>query len=494
MFSRTSFASFARLASGRQFCSGHNWKTLGAVGLPPQMRASSLSPSETKKVVLGWIEQRAQDPMKALPQRFYSETAYNLELEHIWRPAWLMAGYSFDIPNPGDYMLYKVDNHETVIIRDQEGSLKAYANVCRHRGMRMCSEQKGHLNNNLVCPYHQWSFGIKDGCLRNAPQLTPKEIAATEGLHVVPVRELCGLVYINLANSSNHNPCYKQETDARYHTPLYDFEEGVGPISAKLASHNMVNCKSAKRMVYTVNANWKIVYENNRECYHCAGNHPEYCNATYDPNLIYTPNEGGERKIGGVRIVDPRLRAEKRNEIEQQVKEKEALWKQHLGEDVTVGSAFGGSGWFRVGRLPNRKGFLVESIDGKPVVTKVMGPKFENLRDGGSLRLNTLPNFWFSASSDHAVAAQLTPLSPTQTRVQVDWIVNKDAVEGTDYHMDKLLPFWTLTNEQDWDICEAVQLGVVQASFEPGPLSQTKESALERFILWYTESLKRRIS
>jgi len=330
--------------------------------------------------------------------------------------------------------------------------------------------------------------------VRNAPHLTPKELAAAQSLQAVQVRELCGLVYINLAKSSNQNPCHVEQVDPLYHTQLHDFEEGVTPISAKLASHNLANCKSAKRMIYTVNANWKIVYENNRECYHCVGNHPEYCKATYDSSLIYEPNESGERKIGGQRIVDPRLREEKRNEIDQQVREKELLWQQHLKEDVTVGSAFGGSGWFRVGRLPNRKGFLVESIDGAPVVTKPMGPNFEHLRDGGSLRLNTLPNFWFSASSDHAVGAILTPLSPTQTRVQVDWLVNKDAVEGTDYFLDKLLPFWTITNEQDWDICEGVQLGVVQASFAPGPLSQTKESALERFILWYTENLKRRIS
>jgi Rieske 2Fe-2S family protein len=460
------------------------------------MRLGSLNPTEMKKVALDWLAQRAQDPMKAMPQHFYSETAYALELEHIWRPSWLMAGYSLDIPNPGDYMLYKVENHETVIVRDEDGSLKAYANVCRHRGMRLCHEQQGRLKGQIVCPYHQWSFGVKDGCVRNAPHLTPKELAAAQALQTVHVREMCGLVYINLANSSNKNPCHTQSNlkDPLYHTPLYHFEEGEGPISAKLGSHNLANCKSAKRMVYVVNANWKIVYENNRECYHCVGNHPEYCKATYDTNLIYEPNEGGERKIGGQRMVDPRTRADRRNEIDQQVKEKEQLWKEHLKEDVTVGSAFGGSGWFRVGRLPNRKGFMVESIDGQPVVSKPMGPNFDQLQDGGSLRLNTLPNFWFSASSDHAVGAQLTPLSPTQTRVQVDWLVNKDAVEGTDYNLNQMLPFWTLTNEQDWDICEAVQLGVVQASFVPGPLSQTKESALERFILWYTENLKHRIS
>jgi Rieske 2Fe-2S family protein len=111
-------------------------------------------------------------------------------------------------------------------------------------------------------------------------------------------------------------------------------------------------------------------------------------------------------------------------------------------------------------------------------------------RDMGSMRLHTLPNFWLHASGDHAVSTRLTPSTTTTTLARVDWLVHKDAVEGVDYKLEKLLPFWQCTSEQDWELCTANQLGVESSAYRPGPLSKSKEKGLEKFIQWYLDTFQ----
>ena len=73
--------------------------------------------------------------------------------------------------------------------------------------------------------------------------------------------------------------------------------------------------------------------------------------------------------------------------------------------------------------------------------------------------------------------------------VRVAWLVHPDAVEGEDYELDKLMPFWQLTSEQDWEICEAVQAGVSSSGYRPGPFSTFKEYNVDAFVRWYLKSL-----
>ena len=71
------------------------------------------------------------------------------------------------------------------------------------------------------------------------------------------------------------------------------------------------------------------------------------------------------------------------------------------------------------------------------------------------------------------------------------WLVHQDAREGVDYHLDRLLPFWHLTNEQDWEICKWQQKGVESIGYEPGPLSQRKEYNVDAFIRWYLKAMRK---
>jgi Rieske 2Fe-2S family protein len=114
-----------------------------------------------------------------------------------------------------------------------------------------------------------------------------------------------------------------------------------------------------------------------------------------------------------------------------------------------------------------------------------------NQRSLGTLRTTVFPNFWQHANDDHAVATRLTPLSATTTQVDVHWFVHKDAVEGRDYTLEHLLPFWQRTSEQDWAICEANQAGVSSPAYRPGRYAIVKEANVQHFVDWYLEALGR---
>ena len=109
----------------------------------------------------------------------------------------------------------------------------------------------------------------------------------------------------------------------------------------------------------------------------------------------------------------------------------------------------------------------------------------------GVLRMRSLPNFWLHASCDHAVVTRMLPAGPRKTRMKSYWLVHRDAREGDDYQLDRLLPFWHLTNEQDWEICKWQQKGVESIGYEPGPLSQRKEYNVDAFIRWYLKAMRK---
>ena len=108
----------------------------------------------------------------------------------------------------------------------------------------------------------------------------------------------------------------------------------------------------------------------------------------------------------------------------------------------------------------------------------------------GTLRIRTMPNMWNHSSCDHGVTSRLLPLGPEKTQVRVYWLVDERAVEGKDYELGDLLPFWQVTSEQDWELCERVQQGVRSSQYRPGPLAITKESNVNAFLRWYIHQLK----
>ena len=389
-------------------------------------------------------------PGWTLPQPFYRDAEiYRVDVDRVWRRGWLFAGYTCQIRQPGDFFVYEVDTDALIVMRDDSGTVVALFDTCRHRGTRICLEPAGHVNK-LVCPYHQWSYG-RDGTLLGCG-MTPEPRDAEEfSLHRAPCRVLEGLIFVSLA------------------TDPPPFDPANEQIAPQLRPHGFDRAKVAATIDYEVEANWKIVWENNRECLHCAVGHPQYVKANYD---IAPPD-------------NPEVQAEIDARSDRCRKRWAALG---LPVESQLGlCSFPDGAWYGAHRTPLVEGWVTESMDGAPVAP-LMGDFIE--RDMGTLRIRAVPNFWCHASSDHAVASRLTPAGPTRTRVQVTWLVHQDAIEGVDYDLLRLLPFWQLTSEQDWALCRNNQAGVNSSRYRPGPYSPSTEYNVDQFVRWYLDQLR----
>lgn len=375
----------------------------------------------------------------SLAQPFYTnQSVFDFEWKHIWKKYWLFAGTLADIPKPGDYFVYQLHNDSIVIIRGNKGEVFAHYNTCRHRGSLICLEERGNAPK-LVCPYHQWVFE-KDGTLFKA-RLMPDDFDKSEyGLHPVQVRVAEGFIFISLAD----NPP--------------DFSVVERDFAPFLKPFKLNEAKLAFRKRYELRTNWKLVAENFRECYHCGPAHPEYCSAVIGANM----KESAEPVLA----------------------EKKTIWQSKGLETETVD--FTKNSFHFAIRYPLRPGVESYSLDGKKVA-KPMGEHSDY--DAGVLGIVVYPNFWMDAVSDYMWTMRLTATSPSTTILDLAWLVDGKAEEGIDYSIDRLIEFWKITGEQDWQLCENNFKGIESSRYTPGPYAPA-ELDVDRYIEWYIGRMK----
>lgn len=389
-------------------------------------------------------------PGYGLPGACYlDEALFALEQARLFRSNWFFAGHSVELVGAGAWLTLDVGGSPVVVVRDGEGGLRGFLNICRHRGSIICTHEHGRTPR-LVCPYHSWSYAL-DGSLIAAPMMPPAFARAAHALNQVAVAEFAGLVFVNLANRPE---------------PIDSLRDHLAPI---LASQRIDRAKIAAVRDYVLDLNWKLVVENNRECYHCPANHPGYVAAHYD-------TEGDNPALA--------------DEIADRLAECSARW-QAAGLDtgrVNVSSDYTAA-WYRANRTPMRRGFVTESRDGQPVCRVLMGGFTDP--DMGTARANTNINFWCHANSDYAHTVRITPVSPTQTIVRGYWLVDQDAAAGRDYDPEQVAAFHHEVMTEDWEICRRQWRGVTAPGFEPGPLSALREQNLDRFLRWYVGEMTR---
>jgi Rieske 2Fe-2S family protein len=404
-------------------------------------------------------------PGFGLPRAFYATPAlYDLELELFWRRGWLFAGHSCEASRPGDWFVYAAGTDSAIVVRQDDGTLRAHHNVCRHRGSIIATEPSGHART-VVCPYHQWSYGI-DGRLRFCRAMQDFDKSAY-GLHPVHVEELEGLVFVSFAADP---PAFAPARAA---------------MSPVLKPQGLARAKIAKVADYLIPANWKLVWENNRECIHCNVNHPQYIKANFDH---YNEDDLTPEVAAAI----ARQTASDGARFRGSSPGNSGLAATHTDAGLTRFPDAERGIWFSANRTILAEGWVTESMDGRRVCDVLMG-EYRMLPDGedvGTLRMRTLPNFWNHSSCDHGVTTRLTPKGPRATEARMIWLVAEDAVEGRDYDLARMLPFWQLTGEQDWLICERQQRGVESLAYVPGPLSQYKEYNLDQFLQWYVRTLE----
>jgi len=387
----------------------------------------------------------AMTPGYSLPQDYYvSADVFAMDLDLVFARSWLFIGAATELAEPGDTLVWSLGRDSVLLIRDETGRISAHHNVCRHRGCRLQADGQ-HSVRAVVCPYHQWTYGL-DGSLRGAPHMGADLARDELSLRPVHLRELSGLLFV----------CFAEAPPP--------FDEAAAAVEPQLRPHRLERTKVAARCHYTVAANWKMLVENNRECYHCRVNHPEFCQSNYDVG-----GSGDSRRSTGY---DATLAAQQERWLAQGLAPREV--------------SFEGDGWFRVARLPLKDGYVTESLSGN-LVAPVLGDLAST--DVGSLRLITLPNSWSHANADYAMTTRLTPIRADCTDVDVTFFVRDDAVEGADYHLDELTAVWIATSEQDWELCEQNYAGVRSRGYLPGPLSPVTEGSVDTFHRWYERSL-----
>ncbi len=201
-----------------------------------------------------------------LPGRYFWEPdVFAREQAGIFGSLWACVGRVDDTPNPGDVVTVELGGESVLVVRGKDGGLRAFLNVCRHRGARLCLEPCGNVGAVIQCPYHAWSYAL-DGRLVGAPNIARDDELDRGALGLVPValEEWEGLVWLNLA--ADPPPLREQLEPA--------LRDRFGELD-KFARYGVGGLVTGKRIDYVVEANWKLVVENFMECYHCAPVHPE---------------------------------------------------------------------------------------------------------------------------------------------------------------------------------------------------------------------------
>ncbi|HEY0315716.1 MAG TPA: aromatic ring-hydroxylating dioxygenase subunit alpha [Sphingomonas sp.] len=398
-------------------------------------------------------------PGRTLPQQLYvGQEAFEFDTQVMLKSVWLYACTVAHVKQPGDFFLFEFANHSVIIVRGRDGEVRAFHNSCRHRGARICEAQQGSVAR-LTCPYHVWTYGL-DGRLlaaRNMPEGFEK---AQHGLVPVAIENIGGLLFVCLSDTPP--PIDRVKAD----------------IAAQVAIYDLEHCKVAVQDELVEEANWKLVMENNRECYHCDNNHPELISILGTNGF----GKGLPEDAGTPGAVDDAGFAERINA------EREEWKRLGIYHDLIE---FPDDWWHRVARLPLANGAVSQTMDGRIACRKLLAPFTEP--NTSSLSVWTQPNSWHHFCCDHVVTFSLMPMTPDRTLVRTSWLVREDAVEGVDYDIDTLTAVWRTTNLQDAWLAQINHRGIGGDGYRPGPYS-VEEKLVERFKDFYTSRARRALA
>jgi Rieske 2Fe-2S family protein len=206
--------------------------------------------------------------LSTLPGRYYYDPAiYQLEQERIFSLMWVCVGHADALADPGAYQLATIGQESIIIVRNRDGMLNAFLNVCRHRGARLCTAASGQLKGSIQCRYHAWTYGL-DGRLLGAPNVL-NDVQFDRllyGLLPVALEVWQGFIWLNLADDP-------APISTQIDAPIIERFGSYAPF----ARYDVGKLKVGKTVTYDVAANWKLVLENFMECYHCGPMHPELC-------------------------------------------------------------------------------------------------------------------------------------------------------------------------------------------------------------------------
>ncbi len=195
-----------------------------------------------------------------LPSRYYLDRDIHAqEIRKIFQRSWLYAGHVMDLPEAGSYLTVDLAGQPILIVRSKDGEIRAFFNVCQHRGHILLSG-RGRLKARIVCPYHAWCYGLDGSLVRarltgDVPNFDPADFS----LKPIQLAVAAGLIFINLDQEA---------------TP----EDGDLPeFEASILDHlpEMPRYAASHRFDFDIAANWKVVVDNFSEGYHIPIAHPK---------------------------------------------------------------------------------------------------------------------------------------------------------------------------------------------------------------------------
>lgn len=387
-----------------------------------------------------------QKPGWSLEQRFYTDPEiYRLELENIVTRNWILAGHESQLPEAGDYRVLNVANESAIIVRNKDGQLNAFANVCRHRGSIVCLEKSGR-QRKFTCPYHGWVYDT-DGNLLAARNMPEDFDRSGYGLHRLALEIVHGLMFV----------CFCEDPPS--------MESARRELSEPMSMFDFENMKVAAQKTYPIDANWKLAVENYQECYHCAAAHPEYAK-------MHTLMLGARQR--------QRVQAHMLDRMH-------ACGLKKIEIDRNFENARSGEMGYAYSRTALFDGYKTGSKDGEPVAP-LLGKLSDY--DGGASDISFGSLNHLLVYSDHAVGYVFTPVDDKSCRCEIFWLVRGDAVEGKDYDRDELMWLWHVTTLADERIIVNNWKGVKSRYYRPGPFSEMEEPE-KKFVDWLLAELRR---
>ncbi|MGH8197207.1 MAG: aromatic ring-hydroxylating oxygenase subunit alpha [Steroidobacteraceae bacterium] len=361
----------------------------------------------------------ASELKPALAAHFYSSPqVFALETRRIFHSQWFCVGRMDQIPDKGDCLHVEVAGESVLVLRGRDEVLRAFYNVCRHRGSQLVranplpdiadpsARRTSGIGGAVVCPYHAWSYNL-DGSLRAAPFVQFDASCPKENFSLVPVAldTWGGFIFLNL--SDDPPPLAGQVENATRILGRYPFKD----------------LRRGAQLVYDVRTNWKVILENYNECYHCGPVHPELC------------------------ALVPAFRDQ------------------------------GGAGLEWEDGIPHRAGAWTFTASGDSKRAPFPGlSDTEKTHHKGEV---VYPNLLLSAAAEHVAAFTLWPKGPALTRIACEFLFHESEVGKPGFDPRDVVEFWDVVNRQDWRVGEGVQIGMQSRGFRGGFYAPMEDPSLD---------------
>ena len=361
--------------------------------------------------------------ISTLPGSYYTDPAiFAMEQDRIFEAMWFCVVRAADLDKPGAFRTVQVGRESVLVTRSRSGEVRAFFNICRHRGAQLCTQDSGEVKRAFQCPYHAWTYDL-DGKLIAAPNLTKMpDIDRTEyGLRRIAVREWLGYVWVCLATEP---PSFEESV-------IKDVLDRLGDLES-IDHYDVANLGVGRRIVYDVQANWKLIIENFMECYHCATIHPELVE------------------------VLPEFR--------------DGLAAQFF---VGHGAEFG----------DDVQGF---TVDGSAGVEHIPGVTED--QDRRYYAITVRPQVFVNLVPDHVIIHRMFPLAADHTIVECDWLFLPDVVaSGKD--LSRSVELFHRVNSQDFEACERCQPAMDSRVYRDGGVLVPSEHHIGEFHDWVKAKL-----